>query len=170
MIIGLDKVKKQLSGIAMADLIAPTEKAIGLVQSAAKKNVQADSGELRESIYTDVYQQGNHVTGTCFTNKAYAAFVEFGTGPRGQASHEGISPEVNWAYSQYPWWIHESQIDKETAEKYHWFSIDTPQGRFYQCAGQPAQPYLYPAMKNNVDEITKIYEKHVKQLIRSNTK
>lgn len=170
MIIGLDKLRRQLDNLSVTDMIRPTNKAIGLVQSNAKRNVQVDSGELRESIYTDVYQQGNHVIGSCFTNKAYGIFVEFGTGPKGQANHEGISPEVSVAYSQSPWWIHESQIDKETAEKYHWFYIDTPQGRFYQCTGQPARPYLYPAIKNNVDKISEIYEEHLLKKIRSVTK
>lgn len=170
MILGLEKVCKQLSDLSMQDLIKPTEEAIALVQKTAKRNVQVDSGELRESIYTDVYQHGNHVIGTCFTSKEYASYVEFGTGPRGQESHEGISPEVNVIYSQYPWWIHESQIDKEIAEKYRWFYIDTPQGRFYQCSGQPARPYLYPAMKGNTEKIQKIYEKHIKNLVRSGTK
>lgn len=170
MIIGLDKLCMQLSNISAQDLVGATGEAIALVQATAKRNVQVDSGELRESIYTDVYQQGNRVIGTCFTNKEYAPYVEFGTGPRGQKSHTGISPDVNVVYKQHPWWIHESQIDKETAEKYHWFYIDTPQGRFYQCSGQPARPYLYPAIKDNTEKIKKIYEKHIKNTIRSGTK
>lgn len=93
--------------------------------------------------------------GTCWTNRAYAPYVEFGTGPKGQADHAGISPEVTPVYTQAPWWIHESQIDRRTAEKYRWFYIDTPQGRFYQCTGQPAHPFLYPALHDNEDKILK---------------
>ena len=84
-----------------------------------------------------------------------APYVEFGTGPKGQADHAGISPEVTPVYTQAPWWIHESQIDRRTAEKYRWFYIDTPQGRFYQCTGQPAHPFLYPALHDNEDKILK---------------
>lgn len=170
MIIGMEKISKKLSDLSAQDLVEPTQKAIALVQGTAKRNVQVDSGELRESIYTDVYQHGDKTIGVCFTNKEYAPYVEFGTGPRGQAEHTGISPEVNVAYTQRPWWIHESQVDKETAEKYHWFHIDTPQGRFYQCSGQPARPYLYPALKSNTEKIQKIFEKHIKELIGSNAK
>lgn len=93
--------------------------------------------------------------GTCWTNRAYAPYVEFGTGPKGQANHAGISPEVTPVYTQVPWWIHESQVDRRTAEKYRWFYINTPQGRFYQCTGQPAHPFLYPALHDNEDKILK---------------
>lgn len=170
MIIGLDKFKAQMEKLALADLKKPTGEAIHLVQRDAKANVSVDSGELRESIYTDVRDEGDRLIGTCYTNKAYAPYVEFGTGPRGQTSHEGVSPDVAVAYSQSPWWIHESQIDRETAEKYHWFYIDTTEGRFYQCSGQPARPYLYPAMKNNEENIMDIFETHISALIRGKMK
>jgi HK97 gp10 family phage protein len=165
MIVGVDKLKRKLDKIASISLEKPTQKAISLVQESAKSNVAVDSGELRESIYTDVQTEGERVIGTCYTNKEYAAFVEFGTGQKGQENHNGISPEVPVAYRQTPWWIHESQIDKQTAEKYHWFYIDTPEGRFYQCTGQPAKPYLYPALKNNEDNIREIYSEYITEEI-----
>lgn len=161
MIIGMEHFKKSMERLALTDLERPTHRAIMLVQAAAKDNVHVVSGELRESIYTDVRKMGDKYVATCFTNKAYAAFVEFGTGPKGQKNHAGISPEVAVAYRQSPWWIHESMVDKETAEKYHWFSIKTKEGTFYQCTGQPAYPYMYPAMKNNHDKIVEIYEDHL---------
>lgn len=170
MIIGLDKFKKKMDKISSAELKVPVAKSILLVQETAKANVQVDSGELRESIYTDVKEEGDKVTGVCFTNKEHAPYVELGTGPSGEANHAGISPDVEVVYSQSPWWIHESQIDKEIVEKYHWFYIDTPEGRFYQCSGQPARPYLYPAMKNNEDNITEIFGNHISNLIKGETK
>ena len=70
------------------------------------------------------------------------------------------------AYVQKPWWIHESQVDKETAERYHWFFIDTPEGRFYQCSGQAAQPFLYPALKNNEKRVAKNMENALRRELR----
>ena len=104
--------------------------------------------------------------GAVYTNKKYGPYVELGTGPRGEADHAGISPLVTPAYSQSPWWIHESQIDAKIAEKYHWFYIDTPEGRFYQCSGQPAQPFLYPALKNNEERVTRNIANYVAREIR----
>lgn len=91
--------------------------------------------------------------------------MEFGTGPRGREDHAGISPNVSPSYTQKPWWIHESQIDARTAEKYGWFHIDTPEGRFYQCSGQAAQPFMYPALKNNEQKIIREVERYAKEAI-----
>ena len=75
---------------------------------------------------------------------------------RQQLVHAGISPEVTPVYTQQPWWIHESQIDRRVAEKYRWPYMDTPDGRFYRCSGNPAYPFLYPAMKDNEEQILKV--------------
>ena len=56
--------------------------------------------------------------------------MELGTGPKGAQEHSGISPNVTPSYVNSPWWIHESQIDIDLAEKYNWFSIDTKDGKF----------------------------------------
>lgn len=149
----LDRQLRELAEInnKMKDIV-DTE--IQKVRSAAERIVHVDTGELRQSIYAEVQSNEIVITGTCWTNSRYAPFVEFGTGPKGQRDHNGISPEYTPAYKQYPWWIHEKDIDRRVAEKYHWFYIDTPEGRFYQCAGQPASPFMYPALADNVDSIT----------------
>ena len=78
-----------------------------------------------------------------------------------------ISPNISPAYTQSPWWIHEGsgadEIDRATAEHYHFPYIETKDGRFYQCTGQPAQPFLYPALKNNEDRITEIIGEELKK-------
>ena len=115
------------------------------------------SGELRNSLSLAITNDGNNVTTAHVgTNKAYAQYVEFGTGPKGMAHHDGISPDVAVAYTLRPWWIHESQVDPKVPAVYHWPHIDTENGRFYKVSGQPAHPYLYPAFANLKDEIVKI--------------
>lgn len=162
MIIGEKDVAEALRALEDLDLRQGITQAISFVQEQAKANCPSHTGELRGSIFTDVEDQNEVVRGICYTNKAYGPFVEFGTGPKGQAHHDGISPEVAVAYTQSPWWIHESDIGRETAEYYHFPHIDTPQGRFYVCSGQAAQPFLYPALKNNEDKIVEIIRKAVK--------
>ena len=139
------------------------------VQAAAKLLCPVSQGELRNSIRSSVQRVDDRVVGTVYTNKAYAPYVEFGTGPKGEADHAGISPAVSPAYSQSPWWIHESQIDKETA-RYHWFYLDTPNGRFYQCTGQPAQPFMYPALKDNEERIVRNMQNHIARELRKESK
>lgn len=150
---GMDELERKLDQLSDLDLRKAVEQATYLVKTAAEENVHFDTGELRQSIYADVESNDSTATGICWTNKAYAPYLEFGTGPKGQENHVGISPEITPSYSQNPWWIHESQVDKRVAEKYHWFYIDTPDGRFYQCTGQPAYPFMYPALKDNQDQI-----------------
>lgn len=159
---------KDIEGATKAGLKRGIARGISLVQEEAKAGCRSVTGELRESIFTDVEDKGDVIRGICFTNKKYAPYVEFGTGPKGQTNHEGISPEVVVAYTQSPWWIHEgsgpgpNEIDRKTAEFYHFPCIETPQGRFYQCTGQPAQPFMYPALKNNEDEIIRIVKEAVR--------
>lgn len=124
------------------------------VKAEAKIMCVVSDGELRNSIHSVVEKTNGSIFGICYTNKSYAPYVEFGTGPVGEKNHNGISPTVNPVYSQSPWWIHESQIGKEIAERYRWKSIDTKDGVFYLCHGQPARPFLYPALKNLEQSIT----------------
>lgn len=147
---GLDKKLKQLAEIDMKRAVGEV---IQIVRLAATLNCPIDTGELQQDIAADVEGDSIRAIGTCWTNKAYAPYVEFGTGPKGQADHAGISPDVTPVYTQSPWWIHESQVDRRVAEKYRWFYIDTPEGRFYQCTGQPAHPFMYPALHDNEDKI-----------------
>lgn len=124
-----------------------------VVRDAAVMLVPVNHGELRHSIRRSHERLEDGARGVVYTNKEYASYVEFGTGPKGEENHAGISPNFTPTYTQTPWWIHESQIDAQTAEKYHWFYIETPDGRFYQVTGQPAQPFLYPALHDTKDEV-----------------
>lgn len=164
--VSLGKLEKQLNNIGKIDAGIAAARGIKLVQGNAKMLCPVHYGELRSSIFTEVETSGDRATGICYTNKSYAPYVEFGTGPKGQKKHEGISPDAAVAYTQDPWWIHESQIESSAAEKYHWFYIDTPKGRFYQCTGQPAQPFMYPALKNNEEAIVKEIKSVLREEIR----
>ena len=146
---------RNMQELSHIDLKQAVQDGIHLIRDTAVYLCPVDMGELRQSIQTSVTEHGGTIIGTCYTNKAYAIYVELGTGPKGQRNHEGISPDINPLYTQTPWWIHESMVDRRVAEKYHWFHIDTKAGRFYQCTGQAAQPFMYPALENNKDRLMK---------------
>ena len=130
-----------------------------IVQADAKLRAPANDGELRNSIKTRVKMDGDKVIGEVYTNLHYAPYVELGTGPKGQASHAGISPDVNVSYRSTPWFVHEDQID---VGPYHFQKM----GEFYKMYGQAAQPYLYPALKENHDRISNNISKYVSRKIR----
>ncbi|WP_277405493.1 HK97-gp10 family putative phage morphogenesis protein [Lacrimispora xylanisolvens] len=167
---GLDSLMKKYNSMTGSITGQGLEKAVGasikMVQGEAKLLCPVNDGELRQSIKTSVYSQDEKVIGVAYTNKKHGPYVELGTGPKGEADHAGISPEVSPSYTQSPWWIHESQIDAATAEKYHMFHIDTPEGRFYQSSGQAAQPFMYPALKNNEERATRNIKNYLAREIR----
>ena len=136
------------------------------VQTAAKSLAPADTGYLGNCIFLDVGKTNEGMEADVYTNLQYAPFVEFGTGPKGAANHEGTSPEVSVAYTMDPWWIHEDMIEPAVAERYGWFHIDTEAGRFYRCEGQPAQPYMYPALHDNVKTVMDILKRGMKEALK----
>lgn len=147
---------------------AGIEQAVKLVQGDAKMLCPVNDGRLRNSIQGATTDDGTRITGVVSTNVEYAPYVEFGTGPVGQASAPELPPGVagEITYSQSGWWIHESQIDAETVEKYKFFKLKTENGNFYYTRGQPAQPFLYPALQNNEDNIRQIIRQSLEKEIQ----
>lgn len=124
------------------------------VQRNAVLLCPSNHGELRHSIKTKTEATESMVTGTTYTNKEYAAYVEFGTGPLGQANHSGITPEITPAYTQTSWWFPGKDVPEQDAAKYHWPKMTAKNGDvLYLTQGQPAQPFMYPAIKNNEQAI-----------------
>lgn len=167
---GLGKLTEQLDKIER-NVSDPSYvvQAATFVRSAAVMLAPVHDGYLRQSINWDVEVKGREITGTVYTNLQYAPYVEFGTGPKGAIDHDGTSPNVTPAYVLEPWWIHESQLDPGIGEFYHWFHIDTPEGRFYKCSGQAAQPFLYPALKDNEQTVVDILDKGIRKAMEDAT-
>ena len=165
MIIGFEKFELKLESLSALDLKPGVSKAIGQVQQDAKARCPVNHGELRHSIYTDVEVEGNICRGICYTNKKYAAFVEFGTGPNGQVSHAGVSPDVNWAYSQTGWMMPADAMSISEAEAYGLGVATNSEGDVigYYTNGQAAHPFMYPAMKDNVDNLKEIIANSIRR-------
>lgn len=135
-VIGLDSLLRKLDklGGSVEDTLKKSmQKNINLVKDEAKLLCPVDSGDLRNSIRKKTVLRKGKVKGTVYTNSEYAAYVEFGTGRRGQASN--TNAEVNVDY------------------KSDW-------------EGMQAQPYLYPALKNNKVKILENIKADVKKAIR----
>lgn len=156
------QINKLFAQVEKAEYV---KKAGQFVRGAAVMGAPAFSGHLRSNVFMDFKSNGSRATSSVYTNVSYAPYVELGTGPKGAADHDGISPEVTPVYRMSPWWIHESDIDLGVAETYRWPHIDTPDGRFYKCSGQPAQPFLYPAVKDNEREILDIMRSGLNEIL-----
>ncbi len=168
---GINKFCMQLHKISAEMQKAEyVEEAIQLVRNAAVAAAPGYSGYLKHNIFHDLESDGNAITGTVYTNVSYAYFIEKGTGPRGEANHAGISPEMEPVYKSEPWWIHEDDLDIGVAEMYRWPYMDTPKGRFYKCSGQPARPFMYPALKDREEDVLKILNGGLDEVLRKATK
>lgn len=123
------------------------------VRDDARLRVPVDTSDLRKSIDHTTEMQSEEIISTVHTNSDHAPYVEFGTGPVGAANHEGTSPEVSISYRQDKW-----------RGKIPGLVSDTDSGLRY-IAGQPAQPYLYPALKENEDQIEAKLKKDIARIL-----
>lgn len=128
-------------------------KATQLVHGQAKTLAPADTGQLRGSIHMQVKDTGKAIEGRVYTNVQYAPYVEFGTGVTGNGTYpyeiEGLSLEYRnkgWAY------------------------YDEDKGEWIYTKGQVAQPYMYPALKNNEKAIKQILKQGVHTKLKENCK
>lgn len=87
----LDKIKNKIN------VKEAMNKSTAIVLSSAKKNVPVDTGNLRNSIKTEIKSSKNEIKGIIYTEKEYAPYVEFGTGERGIDSNK--NEKINVAYS-----------------------------------------------------------------------
>lgn len=168
MIKNLDELDKRFAELSAIDLKPAIGKGIELVQANAKSLCSVHNGELRNSIFADVTTEDNHIVGTCYTNKEYAPYVEFGTGKVGQASHKGISPHVPVAYTQKGWIIPVKAMSRAEAEQYKLGVLEDKDGNpiGYMTNGQAAKPFLYPALKNNEDKILEIIKEEARKVLK----
>jgi HK97 gp10 family phage protein len=98
-----------------------------IVESTAKLLVPVDDGILRGSIVKALDKP--KLTETVSTNEDYANYVEFGTGRFAEGGGGRTTP-----------WVYEH-----------------PKYGFITTVGQHPQPFMRPALKNNVDKIEKIF-------------
>lgn len=137
-----------------------------LVRKQARLLINSKTGELSRSIKTKVENDGDKVEGTVYTKLPRAVCYEFGTGPNGEADHQGISPEVSPKYSQTGWMIPGDAMKESEAREYG-FGIARKNGEVigYYTKGMAARPFMYPALHDQKENITKYMQKKLAQEI-----
>lgn len=171
-IVGLDKLMKKYGELAEQAAGQAMERAVGasakLVQAEAKLLCPVHDGGLRRGIQTMTEVQDEGVQGIIYNNVKHGPYVEFGTGPNGQESHEGIAPNVAVAYSQKGWMIPGDAMTRQEAEEYGLGVVEGKDGmpRGYLTNGQAAHPFMYPALKNNEERVTRNIANYLAREIR----
>lgn len=144
---GLGKLMAKLDAIGgnSSEVIEKSiENVTVFVRDDARLRCPVDSGDLRQSIDYEVTKEEGKVKGTVFTNTDYAPYVEFGTGPVGEASNE----QAGITYRQEKWLVNIPEVGLRYTE------------------GQPAQPFMYPAIKDNVNQIEKKFKNDLNKAIK----
>ena len=144
-----DGLLKRLNNIAEMDLKDKMVQATKLVHAQAKALAPVDTGNLAGSIRMKVKKSGKNLIGRVYTNVQYAPYVEFGTGSTGQGTYPYKVKGLKLSYRDTPW-------------------VYTPDGgeTFYRTNGQEAQPYMYPAIKQNEKNIKKLFKQGVGNVVK----
>lgn len=147
--INADSLLKRLNNIAEMDLKDKMVQATKLVHAQAKALAPVDTGNLAGSIRMEVKKSGKNLIGRVYTNVQYAPYVEFGTGSTGQGTYPYKVKGLKLSYRDTPW-------------------AYTPDGgeTFYRTNGQEAQPYMYPAIKQNEKNIKKLFKQGVGNVVK----
>jgi HK97 gp10 family phage protein len=170
---GVDSLTKKLNNIANMEVKDTVNKAVLLVQGQAKELAPTGKGGgsgLKGSIKVSVKDRDTKIEGRVYTNLEYAPYVEFGTGIKGDGTYPYKVEGLNLTYKGEPWFIPVSEIDSETAEKYHFRLVHGKDQDYYICYGQEAQPFMYPALKNNEKVIKDMFKNGVKTKLKANCK
>ena len=149
---GIDSLVRKLNKISQTEQVKETmNTAVLLVHGQAKLLAPVDNGNLAGSIHPKVMTQGKLIIGKVYTNLSYAPFVEFGTGIKGNGTYP--NKKVSLTYRDTPW-------------------VYTPDGgeTFYYTEGQVAQPYMYPAIKQNEKKIKAMFKEAIHTDIKNNCK
>lgn len=148
-VVGLDSLLKKLSklsGNVEEVLYESMQKQGELVKGDAKDLCPVDTGDLRNSIKRETKRYKGKIVARIYTNSDHAAYVEFGTGRVGERTNKNT--KVNVSYKQDKWLANIPGVGPRWIE------------------GQPAQPYLYPALKNNEERVIENIKEDVRKAIR----
>ena len=101
---GLTSLTSKLNRISQMDLRKRVNTATTLVHGQAVENANFEksyqTGDLKGSIHMDVKKTSTSYQGRVYTNNDHAAFVEFGTGVRGNGSYPYDVDGLNLEYKE----------------------------------------------------------------------
>lgn len=175
---GLDSLKRKLNAMpkvlenalwdATFEIVEVVQgKAESKLQSSMKHSTGGLAGSLKHEVVVD--SNGN-VVGRVWSDVPHSLYREMGTGKVGEASPKDLPEGVTPVYTQTPWFIPASEVGGDLNALYGMPKI-TIQGQiFYKTNGQPARPFLYPALKEGTKDSEGIYKEYVRKGLRGGLK
>ena len=126
---GLEEILEKLdSAVDDEKVKTAMNKAVLLIERAAKQKAPKGNGELRRSITSKVDTDADGIKGIVFTPLLYAPYVEFGTG---LFAENGGRTDVPWRYKD-------------------------DEGNWHTTSGMNPSPFMRPAVNENREEIKRI--------------
>jgi hypothetical protein len=159
----------RVSGALNTGLEKATHELLGRVDGAVTDNlgtVKYSTGQLVRSNQQSVDTTGGEITGRYWNDNEVGVYREFGTGPNGEANHQGISPFAHPVYSQQGWLIPASEVDVDLEALYGMKKITIKGSDFYATRGQRARPWLYPAYLKAEEHAEQIIEDNINRELR----
>lgn len=175
---GLDRLRRKIKlipSLVKEANIDATRELTDLTEGYATQNIQSSSkyptGELSTSVKKEVAEDvSGSVVGRVWSDKKHAFYKEFGTGPVGDASPKDLPPGVNPVYTQQKWFFPTSAVDKDLNALYGMLIVQIKEVEFYMTRGQPARPWLYPALKDAMEEAEEIYTENINRKLKEGLK
>lgn len=176
---GLGRLKSKLGKVSVA-VEEGTKSAIyeiiqevsGRASSNLQSSIKHGTGELAGSVKDEVVTKSSgEITGRVWSDKKQAMFRELGTGPNGEKSTKDLPPGITPVYTQKAWFFPVSASVEDLTALYGIPKIEIQGVEFYRTSGQPARPWLYPALKYVEENMAKdIVKRNVQEAIQKGLK
>ncbi len=172
---GLDKLKGKLGKVSVSAqegaknaMYEITQEVSGRASSNLASSIKHGTGELTGSIKDEVETNSKgDLAGRIWTDKATGMYREFGTGPKGEASTKDLPPGITPVYTQRAWFFPVSASVEDLTALYGIPKIEIQGVEFYRTSGQPARPWLYPALKYVEENMAEdIFKRNISEAIK----
>ena len=142
-----DKIDSWQKGLDKA-LVTAVRALSEILAGDARAACPVDTGDLRNSIEGFTEVEKDSISGGAVTTNDHAAYVEFGTGPTGtESGGHPLDGELGIVRKTEPWLA----VIPDVGPRY--------------VHGQPANPFMYTAMKQNEKEIVEKFGTSVKEVL-----
>lgn len=171
---GMDRLARKVGKLSAATREG-TKKAIyeiaqdvrGEAESNVQSSVKYASGELSGSIKDEIVKDSSDmITARVFSDKRQAIFRELGTGPNGEKSKKELPTGITPVYTQQAWFFPVESALQDLTVLYGIPKIRIKGKMFYRTSGQPARPFLYPALLSVESRAEEIYKRNIANELR----
>jgi hypothetical protein len=159
----LDDLEEDIIDGLILGLSKGLKRTVEVAKEILKGNGDVDTGQLLNSITSFVERKGDTVDGQAVATAGHSIYVEMGTGPVGQANHQGVAP-VPVTYRTAG--TTRTLKNGKTYTLRGWVYYDKKTGQYRYTEGQPARPYMYPAYKVTRELIVNDAREAVQQKLR----